>query len=122
MKVNPDPLKCLVASTDIEVNACFQINRSHLECTGAQRQNVNLTVKLLSDTTATALKVYQPSHDKKLAMATGIFIEKMSVWFNVFNSLNINASLISKRPWHNALSSGHRRASPSRGKDRDDTS
>lgn len=88
--VNKEPLEKLVNYTDFELNVSFKISHAHVNCEKTQRQNVRLASELLSHTTATALKHYNISLGRKLAIDTGNFIELVNSWFDVMNSYRAN--------------------------------
>lgn len=88
--INKEPLEKLVNYTDFELNVSFKISHAHLNCEKTQRQNVRLASELLSHTTATALKHYNISLGRKLAIDTGNFIELVNSWFDVMNSYRAN--------------------------------
>ena len=97
--INANPLKDLITNSDTEVSSCYKISKKHLECIGPQRQNVSLAAQLLSHTTTTALKRYQPGPDKKLANDLGHFVEKLNIWFDIFNSYSTTVPIATKKPY-----------------------
>ncbi|KAL4152818.1 hypothetical protein QTP88_000651 [Uroleucon formosanum] len=83
--INKQPLEALVSITSTELSVCHKLSNEHLICEGSQRQKVKLATQLISHTTATALKHYEPISDKKLNSDTAEFIELINNWFDLAN-------------------------------------
>lgn len=82
-----------------EVSSCYQLTKNHLDCINTQHQNVFLAAQLMSHSIGTALKHYLPGTDTNMAMNTSDFILLINKWFDVMNSSNGCAAILTKRPY-----------------------
>lgn len=97
--ITKDPVKLLINSTNTEISSCHKLTLHHVNCERTQRQNVKLAAQLFSNTTATALKQYQPGDNKKLAKDVGEFFQLVNNWFDIMNSFSLTTPIPSKKPY-----------------------
>lgn len=101
--INRNPIKALIESTRSEINSCHKLTPLHISCEKTQRQNVKLAAELFSNSTATALKYYQPGSNKTVAWKTGEFFQLVNNWFDIMNSYAPSCSIPTKKPYGNRL-------------------
>lgn len=102
--VNDDkthPLWQLVTKPNTEISDTFFLTEQHLRVQGSQRQNVASAAKVLSRKCGVALlrNIGTPTA-KHLAE----FIFTLNDYFDVFNSRNLNDSIILKKPYGTHIS------------------
>jgi len=97
--ITKQPLQALVNLTNSEVNPCWKINQSHIDCEKTRRQVVRMAAELLSNNVSTALIRYTPGPNKEMASALGHFIGDINIWFDIFNSYLKYGSVPSKNAY-----------------------
>lgn len=65
--ITKQPLQALVSLTTSEINPCWKLTQSHIDCEKNKRQVVKLAAQLLSNNVSTALTRYTPGPDKQMA-------------------------------------------------------
>lgn len=90
-------LEALLEKSNTEISVSHKLNRNHLDCERAQRQNVALAAQLLSHTSSTVLLHFFPGNEE--ALAAGKFIETVSIWFDIMNSYSPSQTPNIKKPY-----------------------
>lgn len=94
--VDKNPIRALLELDSNELKVCHKLDKQHLECEGAERQNVRLAAQLFSNTTAKALELYKPVNDENISNLSA-FIASVNDWFDVMNTYVPEQSLQSSK-------------------------